>query len=199
MEKIYTLIAGVNGAGKSTFYRLGDILPENQKRVNSDEILKENKGDWRNVNDQMDAMREAVRRTKTYLEKGISFNQETTLTGNSIIGNIKKAKQQGFKIQMYYVGLESAELAIERVAHRVKEGGHGIKEEDIKKRYENSLKNLKNVIGLCDKIYIYDNTVGFKQIAIFEDGKIKDNTHEKCGWFDCMYKGNPEPLEGEEQ
>lgn len=195
MEKTYTLIAGVNGAGKSTFYRLGDILPKNQKRVNSDEILKENKGDWRNVRDQMDAMKEAVRRKKTYLEKGISFNQETTLSGNGIIRDIQQAKQRGFKVQMYYVGVESADLAVERVANRVKQGGHGIEEDDIKRRYESSLKNLRNAIGLCDKVYIYDNTVEFKQVAIFEDGKMLDNTIEKCGWFDRMF-GETEPGKG---
>lgn len=196
MEKTYTLIAGVNGAGKSTFYWLGSLLPEKQERVNSDEILKENKGDWRNINDQMDAMKEAVRRTKTYLEKGVSFNQETTLTGGSIIGNIRQAKQQGFYVQMYYVGLESVNLAIERVANRVKNGGHGIKEEDIRKRYKRSLENLKSAVELCDKVYVFDNTVEFKQAAVFEDGKILDGSLRKCGWFDRMYGENPERIKG---
>ena len=52
MKKVYTLIAGVNGAGKSTFYNLGTILPRDQKRINSDEILRESKGDWKNLCDQ---------------------------------------------------------------------------------------------------------------------------------------------------
>ena len=89
MKKVYTLIAGVNGAGKSTFYNLGTILPRDQKRINSDEILRENKGDWKNLRDQSNAMKEAVKRIKTYLQEGISLNQETTLTGNSIINNIR--------------------------------------------------------------------------------------------------------------
>ena len=182
MEKTYTLIAGVNGAGKSTLYNLGNILPKDQKRINSDEILRENNGNWRDLSDQSNAMREAVKRIKYYIENGISFNQETTLTGSSIISNIRKAKNQGFIVKMYYVGVESADLAVDRVANRVKIGGHGIDEKDIRKRYKSSLKNLKMAILLCDEVYIYDNTVNFQQAAIFKDG-IQITKNKPCNWL----------------
>lgn len=182
MKKIYTLIAGANGAGKSTLYDLGAILPEKQKRINSDEILRKNKGDWESSRDQFKAMREAVEKIREYFECGISFNQETTLTGNSIFVNIKKAKNFGFIVKMYYVGLESADLAVERVAERVRKGGHGIEEEDIRRRYEGSLKNLKKAIQLCDEVYVYDNTVNFRQVAIFKNGtQIVNN--DTCNWL----------------
>lgn len=190
MESVYTLIAGVNGAGKSTLYHLGNLLPANQERVNSDEILKENKGNWKDLNDQMEAMKEAVKRIRTYLKNGISFNQETTLAGNSIISNIKKAKERGFKVQMYYVGLESADLAVQRVANRVRVGGHGIKEEEIRKRYKKSLENLLVSIDLCDVIYVYDNTVGFRQVAVFECGKLKGNKIDECKWLENMFNNS---------
>lgn len=66
MESVYTLIAGVNGAGQSTLYHLGNLLPANQERVNSDEILKQNKGNWKDLNDQMEAMREAITYSSLY-------------------------------------------------------------------------------------------------------------------------------------
>lgn len=183
MKKVYTLIAGVNGAGKSTFYNLGTILPQDQKRINSDEILRENKGDWKNTRDQSIAMKEAVKRIRTYLQEGISFNQETTLTGSSIINNIKKAKNLGFTVKMYYVGLESADLAVKRVAHRVRAGGHGIEEKDIRKRYESTLQNLRTAIQLCDEVYVYDNTIYFRQAAIFKDG-VRITNNEIYGWLE---------------
>ena len=62
------------------------------------------------------------------------------------------------------------DLAIERVADRVKVGGHGIKEKDIRKRYESSLQNLQTAIQLCDEVYVYDNIVSFRQVAIFKEG-----------------------------
>lgn len=64
-------------------------------------------------------------------DNGLSFNQETTLCGNSIIHNIKKAKELEYTIQMHYVGVQSAEIAKERVHQRVLAGGHGIPDSDI--------------------------------------------------------------------
>ena len=81
---------------------------------------------------------------------------------------------------MYYVGLESADLAVARVADRVRVGGHGIEEKDIRKRYESSLENLKTAIQLCDDVYINGNTVSFPQVAIFKDG-VKITDTEMCG------------------
>ena len=84
--KKYILIAGVNGAGKSTLYQTLGFL-KNMPRVNTDEIVREF-GDWRNISDVMRAGKIGVYKIKEYFEKGISFNQETTLCGNSIIRNI---------------------------------------------------------------------------------------------------------------
>ena len=87
--KKYVIIAGVNGAGKSTLYQTDDNL-KNLPRVNVDEIVKEI-GDWKNISDVFNAGRIAVKKIMKYFEEGISFNQETTLCGKSIIRNIRKA------------------------------------------------------------------------------------------------------------
>ena len=162
----YTIFAGVNGAGKTTLY--STLIQENHDfgvRVNSDEIVISNGGDWRNQSDQAKAMKMAVKLIKDCMNKGISFNQETTLTGKSMINNILKAKKLGYKIIMNYVGLGSPELAIQRVAYRVSMGGHGIPEEDIKRRYHVSLSKLKELMPLIDELYIYDNSNHMNLVA----------------------------------
>ena len=115
-------------------------------RVNSDEIVVANGGDWRNPSEQARAMKEAVKLIKKCLNDQCDFNQETTLTGKSIINNIIKAGEKGFKIKMNYIGLDNAGIAVERVNIRVSNGGHGIAKEDILRRYDNSLINLKEII-----------------------------------------------------
>lgn len=163
---IYMIFAGVNGAGKSTLY--STLLQENHDfgvRINSDEIVISNGGDWRNKSDQAKAMKMAVKLIKDCMNKGISFNQETTLTGKSMINNIRKTKSLGYKIIMNYVGLSSPELAIQRVAYRVSMGGHGIPEEDIKRRYYVSLSKLKELMSLIDELYIYDNSNHMNLVA----------------------------------
>ena len=84
--------------------------------------------------------------------------EETTLSGKSIISNIKLAKEKGFYVTMNYIGVKSVDIAKERVAIRVRKGGHGIPDEAIERRYFNSLANLSKVINICDKINIYDNS-----------------------------------------
>lgn len=180
-DKIYTLFAGINGAGKSTIYNTTNFY-ENNNRVNPDEILVLNGGDWRNEKDQIKAGREAVRRINYFIEQGISFNQETTLTGHSIFRNIQKAKERGFSIELYYIGLNSPELAVERVKGRVAKGGHGIPEDTIKKRYEASLEMLTKVLPLCNEATIYDNSVRLDKIAKYKDGKL-ELLNRKCQWF----------------
>jgi predicted ABC-type ATPase len=76
------------------------------------------------------------------LSRDISFCQETTLTGKTIFKNISEAKDRGYKIVMHYVGVESVDISLQRVAERVRRGGHGIPEEDIRRRYDVSLQNL---------------------------------------------------------
>lgn len=179
--RIYTLFAGVNGAGKSTIYntigRYG-----NGNRVNSDEILVSNGGDWRNERDQIKAGMEAVRKIDYFIRQRVSFNQETTLAGRSILRTIQKAREHGFSVNLYYIGLDSIELAIERVKSRVAKGGHGIEEAAIKKRYEVSLTMLKRVVPLCDAVVIYDNSKDLDKIARCKNGSwILYN--EKCEWF----------------
>lgn len=97
--KKYILIAGVNGAGKSTLYQSLQSL-QSMPRVNTDEILRE-LGDWRNMTDVMPAGKIAVKRITGYFDEGITFNQETTLCGKSILNNITKAKERGHFIELH--------------------------------------------------------------------------------------------------
>ena len=110
--KKYILLAGVNGAGKSTLYQTLQNL-QNMSRVNPDEILKEF-GDWRNTLDTMIAGKIAVKKIAQYFSEGITFNQETTLCGKSIINNISRAKKKGYFIELHYIGVENVEIAKQR-------------------------------------------------------------------------------------
>lgn len=180
MKKTYTIFAGVNGAGKSTLYQ-AESFDKNESRINTDEIVQRI-GNWRNVNDQMKAGHIAVRQIKEYMENGISFNQETTLTGKSIINIIRKAEAHGFQINMYYVGVENAELAMERVKIRVLKDGHDIPKELIKKRYQESLNNIQKVIPFCDKVRFYDNSNYITIVCEITNNAVGWKT--PCKWLD---------------
>lgn len=181
--KIFTLFAGVNGAGKSTLFSV-DTAADLGVRLNTDEIVKERGWDWRDATAQLRAGRELLRRQKECLEKGVSFNQETTLSGVSILKAIQTAKEHGYLIRMRYVGVSSPEIAKERVAKRIAMGGHGVSGETIDRRYNASQENLKKVFPLCDTVNIYDNSGdGLALVASYVDGTwIRSGV--SCLWAD---------------
>ena len=148
-------------------------------------------GDWRNMADVMTAGKIAVKKIARYFDKGITFNQETTLCGKSIINNITKAKNRGYFIELHYIGVESAEIAKVRVAGRIKQGGHGIAEQDIERRYIETFDNLKIVLPECDLTAFYDNTIEFRRFAIYKNGKLVRVSHEVSLWYEKFIENVP--------
>ena len=180
--KKYIIIAGVNGAGKSTLYETLDELKD-MPRINTDEIGKV-LGDWRDMSILITAGKVAVKLLNQYLTDGVTFNQETTLCGKSILRNIRKAKEMGYCIEMHYVGVDSVNIAKERVKSRVNKGGHGIPEADIEKRYMETFHNLKEILKDCDLAAFYDNTEEFRRFAIFRNGEVVRLSQNLPKWIE---------------
>ena len=179
MKKIFYLFAGINGAGKSTLYNNSDNEEiKKSVRINTDEIVREF-GDWKNNLDQLKAAKIAIKLRNESFEKGKSINEETTLTGKTILKTIDKAKELGYELQLFYVGLNSPEIAKERIKIRVSKGEDKI----VDRRYYESLENLEKVINKFDKVRIYDNSIGFLEIFSFSNGKVNFKTNEKT-WAD---------------
>lgn len=156
--KIFTIFAGCNGSGKSTLYH-SLLAKENfGVRLNSDELIRERGALWTDPNAQIEAGRILLEKQEECLQRGKSFNRETTLSGREIIKTVQRAKLAGFYINMFYVGVANAEIAKQRVAKRVSQGGHGIDNDTIERRYKSSLSNLVTVIPFCDNVSIYDNS-----------------------------------------
>ncbi len=136
------------------------------------------------MTDVMTAGKMAVRKIARYFDEGITFNQETTLCGKYILSNIAKAKKRGYFIELHYIGVENADIAKERVAKRIKQGGHGIAEQDIERRYIETFDNLKIVLPECDLTAFYDNTIVFRRFAIYKNGKTVRVSHEIPLWYE---------------
>lgn len=186
--KSYTIFAGVNGAGKTSIYK-SIYYNENkdEKRINTDEMVARI-GSWEDANLQIKCAREAVKLIKKYISEGVSFNQETTLSGKSIIKNINLAKQNGFCVVMNYIGVENVAIAKERVKIRVSKGGHGIPSEAIERRYIDSLVNLNSILCVCNKVNIYDNTDMLEMVMSIEKGKIIWRGIRIPNWLDNFLK-----------
>lgn len=178
--KEYIIFAGTNGVGKSTLYQTNQKI-HGIPRVNMDEIVGEF-GSWRNTSDVSKAGMIAVRKIKECITKGESFNQETTLCGKSAVRTIQKAKRKGYRIVLYYVGVETIDIAKDRVRQRVLNGGHGIPESDIERRYTESIERLKEILHLCDVLEIYDNTNVFRRVARIQNGQCMERIKDCPKW-----------------
>ena len=170
--KTYTVFAGVNGAGKSTLFALE---PKNDLgiRLNSDEIIHSLGLDWKDANAQILAGKQLLKLQKECFDSGKSLNQETTLSGATIISTIKKAKELGYIIHLRYVGVSSPDIAKERVKKRVARGGHGVTGETIERRFIKSKENFLKVAPLCDTVTIHDNSKSMMTVAMIINNKIE--------------------------
>lgn len=182
-QPLYILFAGVNGSGKSTLFHTLPDLP-NIPYVNIDDEIRKI-GDWRDIHVNMEVGRQVVHEIRSYLENRQSFIEETTLCGKSILKTLQTASETGYRIDIYYVGLDSPDLAKSRVHNRVAHGGHGIPDEDIERRYYNSFENLNAVFPLCHSVTFFDNTELFRKIAIFTNGEelVFDSDDPLPSWF----------------
>lgn len=159
MERHLYIISGCNGAGKTTasYTVLPDIL-DCREFVNADEIAR-GLSPFNPESVAIEAGRLMLERINHLLDTGASFAIETTLATRSYIKLVERAQAQGYTVHLLYFWLESPELAIERVAQRVSEGGHNIPEPTIRRRYKLGLSNLiKLFMPKVDEWYLFDNT-----------------------------------------
>lgn len=158
MKRLF-IISGPNGAGKTTasFTLLPELLNCNEF-VNADEIAK-GLSPFHPESAAIQAGRLMLARINNLLTEDIDFAFETTLSTKSYKNIVLKAKTQGYQITLLFFWLRTVNLAIKRVETRVREGGHNIPEDIIKRRYENGLKNFFNIFGsIVDEWLFIDNS-----------------------------------------
>lgn len=158
-EKNIYIIAGCNGAGKTTasFTILPEIL-DCKEFVNADEIAK-GLSPFQPEKVAFEAGRIMLERIETLLKSNKNFAFETTLSTKTYKQKLLQAKKNGFKVKLLFFWLPTIEMAINRVAIRVSEGGHHIPSEIIERRYSRGIENLfKIYIPLCDDWAVFDNS-----------------------------------------
>lgn len=159
MKRLY-IIAGCNGAGKTTASYT--ILPEilNCKEfVNADEIAR-GLSPFQPEKAGIEAGRLMLARIENLLELGENFAFETTLSTKSYVNLIKKAKRKGYRVTLLFLWLNSPELAVFRIKIRVKEGGHSIPEDVIRRRYKSGLINFFKLFKPIVDNWIFINNSG---------------------------------------
>jgi predicted ABC-type ATPase len=167
-EREILILGGINGAGKTTAARI--LQPEFFEKyefLNADEIA-------RNISPghveaaALAAGRQLIARMRALILQGASFGLETTCSGKSYLRLLAQCKTDGWRVILLYFWLDSPETAIARVARRVGQGGHGVPEDVIRRRYPASIRNMRDYyLPVADEAEIYDNS-NKEQVLIAE-------------------------------
>jgi predicted ABC-type ATPase len=152
------IIAGPNGAGKTTFAR--EFLPQQTVLhfVNADLLaagLSPLKPSLAGLNAGRLFLSELDRLAKARQD----FAFESTLSGLTYIRRLKRWKLAGYRIEIVFLRLASVQLALRRIAIRVKQGGHNVPQNDVSRRFERGLRNFERAYKpLADMWAVYDNS-----------------------------------------
>ncbi len=152
------IIAGPNGAGKTTAsYTLLPEILHCVNFVNADEIAR-GLSPFSPETVNVQAARIMLDRIEELLSQKADFGIETTLATRSYVQLVHRAQASGYKVHLLFFYLETPEQAIQRVAQRVSNGGHGIPEEVIRRRFKRGIDNLLHLyLPICDSVLIYNN------------------------------------------
>jgi predicted ABC-type ATPase len=169
-KPVLYILAGPNGIGKTTsFY---DFVPRNMTFINADDIAKQLREKSGEVNIQEIANGEATKLLNGLIAKRENFGFETNLADNDTWKFIENIQLIGYQIIIDFYCIDDVEICINRVFNRVKEGGHFVRPDIVKMRYENGLKLLKYYFNLPEKLILTNNADSPIEFLIAEKGEI---------------------------
>ena len=176
--KKYTIIGGINGTGKSSFT---GVLKTNVSDlgviIDVDRITASVGGK------PLEGGKIALKKINDCFEKGVCFTQETTLSGSFVPKTAKRAQELNYYIRLYYIGLDTMEESLDRIANRVKRGGHNVTDEDVERRFAERWKSVAAVLPYCNEAAFYDNDNGFVEIAEYRNGELRLIGEEHPAWI----------------
>lgn len=176
--KTYSMIGGVNGVGKSSF---SGVL--SRKTNDLGVIVDTDKLNAQFCGDRIKGGKKAIALIDECLKNAITFTQETTLSGVRTLKTIKKARDLGYRIVLYYIGVSSCEESLDRIKNRVKKGGHDIPAEDVRRRYDKRFADLAAILPYCDEAELWDNENGFVQVGEYRSGRLTVYSGDVPEWL----------------
>jgi predicted ABC-type ATPase len=181
--KEIVILGGPNGAGKTTAARM--LLPaliQVHAFLNADEIAREICPE--DVDSAaLAAGREMLKRIQDYVRTGASFGLETTCSGRSYARLLERCKRDGWRITLLFLWISSPEIAVRRINRRVRQGGHNIPPNIVRRRYSAGLANLMALyLPLADEVEVYDNTGKGRVLIAEKRGGGRLRIHDATRW-----------------
>ena len=188
------VLVGANGSGKSTLYA-SKIKPVVDAPFINADVIQKNELKNPDMRASTEAAQIAASRIQDYIKNKKSFVRETVFSHSSKLEEIKQAQAAGFEVALYHVGVRSADLNVDRVAQRVKKGGHNVPENKIRERRERGEALISEAARLSDHAFVYDNSNWGKEPQLhlqFEKGKVISASNDVPKWQCEVYANDLE-------
>jgi predicted ABC-type ATPase len=137
-----------------------------------------------------DAMGEAERQRAAYLANGQSFIAETVFSHPSKLALIRDAQQRGYTVNLVFIHLANADLAVRRVTERVQRGGHAVPPAKIRERYARTLEHMRQAVYIADEALLFDNSQAGhppRWVMSFADGRLSDCIADPPTWAKRLF------------
>ena len=169
MKRIY-ILAGPNGAGKTTFAREFLTHEANCPIFINADLIAEGLSPFAPERAALAAGRIMLRMIRESVRRGDSFGFETTLAGRGYARSIPGWRSAGYDVRLLFLSLPTPEVAIERVSERVRQGGHSVAEEVIRRRFSAGLSNFERLYKpIVTSWILYDNAG--EELAVVDYGE----------------------------
>ena len=153
------VIAGSNGAGKTTFAT--EFLPHYAECVNfiNPDLIARGLSPFDPDAAMLRAGRLVLERIRESMQRQQDFAFETTLSGRTYATVLKELRQTGYRLHMFYLWIPDPDLALVRIRDRVIKGGHDVPTRDVRRRFPRTLANLLTLYRpLLDTLHVLDNS-----------------------------------------
>lgn len=200
-RRLLVVIAGHNGAGKTTIYRerIADALAAHlAAHINPDEVeqaITADLGEHSHSKEEFEerAAMEAARLRRQYLDQEINFSFETVFSDRKQdkVEFMAEARRRDYLVVLMGVGLNSIEKSKERVAIRHAKGGHNVRADKLENRYERVLLNFAHGARAATQAIFFDNSEDrseddldtYWDIAFFENGELVVKVESPPAWW----------------
>ncbi len=152
------VIAGANGAGKTTFAR--EFLPKDTRVVHfvNADLIASGLSPFQPQLAALSAGRLFLAELDRLADARASFAFETTLSGLAHLTRLKRLRAQGYQVEIIFLRLTSTALALRRVAARVRQGGHDVPRADVLRRFRRGWQNFSAYRAVAHAWAVYDNS-----------------------------------------
>jgi predicted ABC-type ATPase len=186
----FVMLAGPSGSGKTTFVEQHKELRQEVPNLVTPDVFMDRFPHLSTDDAHEQCVLIAKAQKQELIESRQSFMQESILSSDAKVQELNRMKERGYETTLIYMCLDDPNLNLERVQHRIDNGGNVVPAQVVSRDYEASLQNLPKAIILADRVELYDNSVRglpHQHLVTIEQGIATEHVERMPGWVERAF------------